>query len=225
MQHQVVRALEPLELPGHRPSVPGADCSHPMRVMTRRAAGIEGPPWGPDAAEQTATLFNSLAPEWHTRESEDRMAIVGDAFARGLDALMDTSVETPDVALELGSGLGTYSGLVTRRFGLALAVELSEEMHRRAHRTAAHRVLADGSTLPVSSGSVGVVVLVNCFLFPTEIDRVLAPGGAIVWVNSSGESTPIHLTTREVISALPFEVSGLEARAGVGTWCALRRLA
>ncbi|MCZ7630611.1 MAG: class I SAM-dependent methyltransferase [Microthrixaceae bacterium] len=193
--------------------------------MTRRAAGIEGPPWGPDAAEQTAALFNSLAPEWHTRESEDRTAIVGDAFDRGLDALMDPSIPTPDVALELGSGLGTYSGLVARRFGLAFAVELSEEMHRRAHRTAAHRLLADGSTLPVRSASLGAVVLVNCFLFPTEIDRVLAPGGTIVWVNSSGESTPIHLSTHEVVDALPFEVSGVEARAGMGTWCALRRLA
>lgn len=219
-----ITTLGPLELPGHRPSVPGADRGHPMRIMTRRAAGIEGPPWGPDAAEQTAGLFNSLAPEWHTRESEDRTAIVGDAFTRGLDALRDQSIPTPDVAIELGSGLGTYSGLVTRRFGLALAVELAEEMHRRAHRSAASRVLADGSALPIGGRSVGAVVLINCFLFPTEVDRVLAPGGTLVWVNSSGESTPIHLSTLEVVDALPFEVGGFEARAGIGTWCALRRM-
>lgn len=219
-----ITALEPLDLPGHHPSVPGATSSHAMRVMTRRAAGIEGPPWGPDAAAEVAGLFNSLAPEWHTRESEDRLAIVGDAFVRGLDALRNPSVPTPDVALELGSGLGTYSGLVTQRFGLAVAAELSEEMHHLAHRTAAARVLSDGSKLPIGNSSLGAVVLINCFVFPAEVDRVLAPGGILLWVNSSGESTPIHLSTQEVVTALPFEVDGFEARAGVGTWCALRRL-
>ena len=219
---QAVSTLAPLDLPGHTPSVPGANDEHPMRVMTRRAAGIEGPPWGPDAAEETAGLFNSLAPEWHTRESADRMAIVADAFDRGFDALRDPT--TPDAALELGSGLGTYSGLVTQRFSLTVSVELSQEMHRRAHRTAACRVLGDGSALPIATQSLGAVVLINCFLFPTEVDRVLAPGGTLVWVNSSGESTPIHLTTAEVAGALPFEVNGLESRAGIGTWCALRRL-
>jgi hypothetical protein len=45
----------------------------------------------------------------------------------------------------------------------------------------------------------------------------------LIWVNSSGEQTPIHLTTEEVVVALPFAVSGVESRAGAGTWCVLRR--
>lgn len=44
-----------------------------------------------------------------------------------------------------------------------------------------------------------------------------------MWVNSSGEQTPIHLTSAEVVAALPFEVTGVESRAGAGTWCVLRR--
>lgn len=220
-----VTTLADLTLPGHTPSVPGATSAHSMRVMTRRAAGIEGPPWGPDAAAEVATLFNSLAPEWHTRESGDRAAIVEDALRRGLDKMRDEPTSgTPDVALELGSGLGTYSDFVAQRFAVAVAAELSESMHHLARRTAAARILSDGSRLPMSDASLGAIVLINCFLFPAEVDRVLAPGGVLVWVNSSGESTPIHLSTQDVVSALPFDVIGVEARAGIGTWCALHRI-
>lgn len=219
-----ITVLADLSLPGHEPSVPGANSGHAMRLMTRRAAGIEGPPWGPDAAEQVAGLFNSLAPEWHTRESGDRAAIVADALRRGLDTLRDPTAGTPDVALELGSGLGTYSGLIAQRFAVTIAAELSEQMQLLAHRTTASRILADGSRLPMGDASLGAIVLINCFLFPAEVERVLAPGGVLVWVNSSGESTPIHLSTQEVVTALPFDVIGFEARAGIGTWCTLHRV-
>ena len=62
------------------------------------------------------------------------------------------------------------------------------------------------------------------FLFPGEIARVLRPGGILLWVNVSGPDTPIHLSTDEVVAALPFEVEGVESTAGAGTWCALRRI-
>jgi hypothetical protein len=75
----------------------------------------------------------------------------------------------------------------------------------------------------VADGAADVVVLINAFLFPAEVERVLA-SGVLVWVNSSGEDTPIHLSTREVVSSLGFPVEGVESRAGVGTWAALRRL-
>ncbi|MEZ5238709.1 MAG: class I SAM-dependent methyltransferase [Microthrixaceae bacterium] len=219
--------LEALELPGHRPSAPGTGADHPMRTMTRRAAGLLDPPWDREAASEVAALFDSLAPEWHTRESADRTAIVRDALDRGLDPLVRPRSAgpggTPPVAVELGAGLGTYSGEIAARFSLCLAVELSAEMHRLAHPSGAHRILADGSRLPVPDGSVDAVVLVNCFLFPQEVQRVLRVGGVVLWVNSSGTSTPIHLSTDEVVAALPFATSGVESRAGVGTWCALRR--
>lgn len=52
---------------------------------------------------------------------------------------------------------------------------------------------------------------------------MLRNGGAVLWVNTSGEKTPIHLATAEVASALPFQVEGVESRAGAGTWCCLTR--
>jgi hypothetical protein len=58
---------------------------------------------------------------------------------------------------------------------------------------------------------------------PMRIDRVLAPEGSVVWVNSSGDQTPIHLRSEEVAAVLPGEWRGVASRAGQGSWCVLRR--
>jgi SAM-dependent methyltransferase len=104
-----------------------------------------------------------------------------------------------------------------------VSVDLSIEMLRRAALEPGHRLLGDGQDLPVPGGSVDAVVLVNMFLFPDEVDRVLAPEGRVVWVNSSGEATPIHLMPDEVAEALPGTWDGTWARAGTGLWTVLRR--
>ena len=66
-------------------------------------------------------------------------------------------------------------------------------------------------------------MLVNALLFPAEVARVLAPGGALVWVNSLGDATPIHLSAADVAKALPGGWGGPASDAGWGTWCVLRR--
>lgn len=189
-----------------------------MRAMTRRIAGLEPGGWGPEVAGAVVSLFDELAPEWHTRTSPGRTEIVRDALGRGLEPLLDAN----DLCVEVGSGIGSYSTLLEEHFAQVLSVELSWEMLVRAPAES-QRVQGDGARLPVRDGSADAVVLINAFLFPDEVARVLSLGGAVVWVNSSGEHTPIHLTTAEVESALPFPVDGRESRAGTGTWCVLRR--
>jgi hypothetical protein len=93
----------------------------------------------------------------------------------------------------------------------------------RAPRDVGSRLLADGSRLPLRPGRADAVVLVNCFLFPEEVDRVLAPTGVVVWVNSSGAETPIHLPAEDVVAALPGNWTGVQSSAGVGIWCVLWR--
>lgn len=210
-----VTRLPDLEIPGHTPSQPdGAD--HPMRVMTRRAAGLEGPPWDARARVEVASLFDGLAPEWHTRTSPQRAQVVADALERG-------EVGTGATALELGSGTGAYTGTLSTRFERVVATDLSIEMLRLAADEPGQRVLADAHRLPLTDGSVDAAVLVNMLLFPDEVDRVLAPGGCVVWVNSSGEATPIHLMPDEVAEALPGTWDATWARAGTGLWTVLRR--
>ncbi len=214
-----IEQLPALEIEGHTPSQPkGAD--HPMRVMTRRAAGLVGPPWDGDARAEVASLFDSLAPEWHTRTSESRAQVVLDALERGN---VGREAGGGGTVLEAGSGIGAYSAPLAERFDRVLALDLSVEMLRLAADEPGLRVLADSAALPVPDGSVDAVVLINMLLFPDEVDRVLAPGGAVVWVNSSGESTPIHLMPDEVADALPGSWSGVASRAGIGLWTVLRR--
>ena len=142
-----------------------------------------------------------------------------DAFERGVDVMSTAN----SLALEVGSGIGTYTAVVASRYERVVSIDLSYEMLAHAPPDS-HRTMADGALLPVRSSTVDAVVLINAFVFPNEVARVLEIGGLVVWVNSSGPDTPIHLTTDDLVRALHFEVEGVESRAGVGTWAVLRRL-
>ena len=109
------------------------------------------------------------------------------------------------------------------RFSVVLAAELSAEMLKLAPADVGVRLRADGSRLPLREGSIDAAVLINMFLFPAEMARVIAPAGVLVWVNTSGPDTPIHLPADEVDAALPGDCSGVASEAGWGTWAVLRR--
>lgn len=210
--------LPPVAIPGHEPSGLGND-EHPMRVMTRRAAGLHPGPWDDQARAEVEAYFDSLAPEWHTRTSPERDAVVADALERGLPQ----GLVAADVCVELGSGIGAYTPALAKRWRRVLATDVASEMLRRAPVGVGHRILADGVRLPLTDGSVDAVVLVNCFLFPEEVDRVLSARGVVVWVNSSGDQTPIYLSPHDVVAALPGRWAGVHSAAGVGSWAVLRR--
>ena len=205
-------ALPAIEITGHRSSGLGSP-DHPMRIMTRRAAGLVGEPWDDQARAEVAAYFDGLAPEWHTRTGPARDAVVADALDRGVG---DRERRRVRGARERDRRV--HAG--------ARSTVAPRARHRGVARDApagpgdvGHRVLADGARLPLVDGAADAVVLVNCFLFPAEVDRVLAPDGVVVWVNSSGGETPIHLPPEDVIEALPGRWEGVQAGAGVGVWC------
>ena len=190
-----------------------------MRIATRRAAGLSAGGWTGELRDHVGEYFDGLAGEWHTRSSPQRTAIVVDALSRGL-GVIDAPVGP---AVEVGSGIGTYSTLLSERFPTVVAIDLSLAMLKLAPTGPAHRVQADGARLPLRDASAAAIVLINAFVFPAEVDRVLSPGGALVWVNSSGEQTPIYLPAEDLVAALPGQWTGAASRAGEGRWCVLRR--
>ena len=218
MTRPAIERLPPVAIEGHHTSSTGSP-DHPMRIATRRAAGLDAAGWTDALRDQVEEFFDDLAGEWHTRTSPQRTAIVRDALVRGLDPLH----LSPALAVEIGSGIGTYSGLLAERFRAVMAVDLSRAMLTRAPARPAHRVQADGARLPVRDKAAAAVVLINAFLFPAEVDRVLSRDGALVWVNSSGEQTPIYLSVEDLVARLPGEWGGTSSRAGEGHWCVLQR--
>lgn len=190
-----------------------------MRIATRRAAGLDNGGWTGDLRRQVEGYFDGLAGDWHTRASPQRTAVVMDALARGLGATSSPA----GLAFEVGSGIGTYSNLLAERFATVVALDLSLAMLKLAPIGPAHRVQGDGARLPVGDRSAAAIVLVNAFLFPAEVERVLSREGALVWVNCSGEQTPIYLSIDDLVARLPGEWTGTSSRAGEGHWCVLRR--
>ncbi len=192
---------------------------HPMRAVTR-AVAFDPDGWTPERRAEVVALFDSLAPEWSSRDVVGRELPIVDALDRGLTALPPTRRL---LAVELGGGTGLYSAVMAEHFSTLVTVDLSWEMVRLVPEGPALAVQGDGSCLPMVDGSLDALVLVNMFLFPAEVDRVLAPEGVVVWVNSRGSETPIHLTADEVDRALPGHWDGVASRAGWGTWSVHRR--
>jgi len=213
-----IEYLPPVVIEGHQSSGSGGP-DHPMRVATRRAAGLEPGGWTRQLRKEVGEFFDTMSGEWHTRTSPQRSAVVMDALERGLGR----PEARIGVAVEVGSGIGTYSGLLAQRFATVLALDLSLPMLRLAPPGSAHRIQADGAMLPLRDSCAAAVVLINAFLFPAEVDRILARDGALVWVNSSGKQTPIFLDAEDLVSALPGKWTGTSSQAGEGTWCVLRR--
>jgi SAM-dependent methyltransferase len=204
----------PVLLPGEGEPPSGLGADHPMRRVTREAA-YDPTSWTPERCAEVAALFDSLAPEWNTRDVPGREAPLLDALHRGLDAAPDLDHH---LAVDIGAGTGLFTVELAERFPLLLAVDIAGEMLTRMPAQPAVRVQADAHDLPFEDGAVDALVLVNCFLFPREADRVLSAHGALVWVNSRGTDTPIHLPAAEVDEVLPGAWDGVASRAGWGTW-------
>ncbi len=203
-----------VELPAHPDYVasePFAGPDHPMRRLTRATAF--GEQWTSDDADRVAGVFDGLAADWSERHVDPRKAApVLDAIERG-----GTPLEARWI--ELGSGTGAGCRVLDAREHVS--VDLSAEM--LTHAPAGSKIQADSSRLPFRDDIADVVLMINMLLFPSEVDRILQPEGCVVWINTLGDQTPIHLPPDDVARALPGEWNGVWSRAGTGLWAVLRR--
>lgn len=187
---------------------------HPIREVTNEIVAGDG--WSAGRRDRIAEVFDERSSGWHVEHTSDlRLAPLEDVLDRG-------EIGTGRM-VELGAGTGAATERIVRTRQLTAAVDLSAGMLSQADRSLAPFVRADASQLPFPDGSVDILVLVNMFLFAPEVDRVLAPAGRLVWVNTLGEETPIHLPPETVVDVLPGSWSGLASRAGSGLWLVARR--
>jgi hypothetical protein len=211
-------AVSMVELPRIVPDQPGrpdwGDAARPMRELTRSIA-MGDAAWTPVRRVQIAALFDSLAAGWRDRDVPERHEALMDALTRG-------GPFPSGWCAELGSGTGNATPDLRRAFHDVVSLDLSREMLRLASSTG-RQIQSDSSALPLRSGSMSIVALINMFLFPAEIVRVLGDDGVVVWVSTNGEQTPIYLPPADVLGALPGDWDGTTSQAGWGTWLTARR--
>ena len=132
------------------------------------------------ARAKVRELFDGMAADWSSRATPEREASILDALDRG--GLAGGTV------IELGSGTGLGTGHLIERFDDLIALDLSMQMLRH-QPDLAPKVQADASMLPFPDGAADLLVLVNMLLFPAEVDRVVRPGGGLLWINTLGHET------------------------------------
>ncbi len=203
------------DAPGTSDPEPFAGPDHPIRKLTRQVA-FDGA-WDGVRARKMAALFDSMAADWAADHVDATKA------APILDAAERSGLAGSGRWLELGSGTGAGTRVLSDRVETLFAFDLSRAMLAHAPGDLAPRVQGDASMLPFADATFDVVVMVNMVLFPHEVDRVLSPGGAMLWINTLGDQTPIHLPVEDVVRAMPGSWSATTARAGTGFWAALQR--
>lgn len=205
------------ELPPHaeyRDPEPFAGPDHPMRRLTRAMAF--GGTWTDDDADRVAAVFDGMAADWSSTHVDPTKA------APLLDAIDRGSVPVDVRWIELGSGTGAGCQALDGVVREHISLDLSYQMLAHAP-DGATKVQADSSALPLADDTADVVLMINMILFPSEVDRILRPDGVVVWVNTLGDQTPIHLPPADVAAALPGRWHGTTSFAGTGLWAVLRR--
>jgi ubiquinone/menaquinone biosynthesis C-methylase UbiE len=174
----------------------------------------------------TRAQFNRMAPVWDQMRSAE-------AFAP-IEAALDSLELTPARVLDLGTGTGRAAFLLARRYPEAevVGVDLAEDMLAEARRLTpselAGRVRfeeADAERLPYEDGEFDLVSLANMIPFFGELERVTAPGGAVVFSFSAGPETPIYVppeTLRDRLGSHGF-TDFAEFAAGNGTSLVARK--
>jgi SAM-dependent methyltransferase len=163
--------------------------------------------------------FDALAPRWDALRDPDHLA----PYELALE-----SVDPPRRALDVGTGTGAGAFSIARRFtdaevvGVDLSERMLDEARRKTPTNLSDRVrfdAADASKLPFEDGSFDLVALANMIPFVDELERVLAPGGQVLFAFSVGAATPIYVAPDRLRSEL--EPRGFtdfaEFAAGKGT--------
>ena len=188
--------------------------AHPMRQITEAVAD-DPLAWTPQVAQQVAGFFDEMAEGWAASQSRGRGQEV-------LQDLLSRSELPTGVVVELGAGTGSGTALLQQHFEQVIAGDLSAEMLKRLPKELGQRVQLDSSALPFATGAVSVLACVNMMLFADEVVRVLAVDGVLIWVNSIGDRTPIHLSAERIAHALPAQFEVTASTANWGTWVLAR---
>ncbi|GAA3615215.1 class I SAM-dependent methyltransferase [Streptomyces fenghuangensis] len=122
-------------------------------------------------------------------------------------------------AVEICCGTGEATAAVASAVPSVVACDLSLEMlRRRVEVPGVCWVAADVRSLPLGTGRVPLVVSLNGVFNPSEIVRVLRPGGQLLWCTSFRAGTPLYVPPERMHRLLGEGWTAEEGRAGHGEW-------
>jgi SAM-dependent methyltransferase len=139
----------------------------------------------------TRRQFDSLAPIWEGRRRPDAFDVAHTA--------LDAYDGQPERILDVGTGTGFVARLLAERFpdaeivGVDLAPRMVEQARALTDAPKVRYEVADASRLPFADGSFELVTLSNMIPFFDELARVVAPGGAVMFLFTGGSGTPIYV--------------------------------
>jgi SAM-dependent methyltransferase len=164
-------------------------------------------------------MFDAIAGTWDELRSPGFLG----SYERALEAVEPA----PNRALDLGTGTGQGAFAIARRFPQArvVGVDLAERMLAEAERKTPPELRdrvaferGDASDLGYPDASFDLVAHANMIPFFDELDRVLAPGGQVIFAFSAGASTPIYVPPerlREELEGRGFtDFAGFEVAEG-----------
>jgi SAM-dependent methyltransferase len=147
--------------------------------------------------------FDRMAPQWDAMRSGGHL--------ESLEAALAAIPTAPRSVLDVGTGTGTAARAIAARWpdaevvGVDVADGMISEARRLLPAELEGRVRfehADAAALPFPDASFDLVTLANMIPFFDEIDRVLMPGGQVLFAWSVGAQTPIYVPSERLRSEL-----------------------
>ena len=151
-------------------------------------------PTGSEKKKMVREMFDTIAP---TYEKANTFMTFGlDKYARNI-ALKELRLSEGSLILDLASGTGDFSRMLTNEGMKTVAVDLSHNMLKFAKDTK-NPVQCDGTSLPFADASFDGVVcgyalrnFVDLNALIVEMHRVLKPGGKFIAVDVSVPTNPV----------------------------------
>ncbi|PJE96309.1 hypothetical protein CUT44_17395 [Streptomyces carminius] len=122
-------------------------------------------------------------------------------------------------AVEICCGTGEATAAVAEAVPTVVACDLNPEMiRRRVEVPGVCWMVADVRALPLATARVPLVVSLNGVFNPSEIARVVEPGGQLLWCTSFRSGTPLYVLPDRMRRLLGSGWAVEGGHAGHGEW-------
>jgi SAM-dependent methyltransferase len=134
------------------------------------------------------------------------------------DLLVDGDPSRAGACVEIVSGAGQLTGLLSEIFRQVLTVDISNQLLADPPTGLGSSIQAEGAALPIVTGSMAAVVCIDVVPCPEEIRRVLRSGGVLALVNPRVGEHPMLPDIPTLVGSLGRDWNAVEVKTRWGSW-------